>query len=62
MNYAVEMGCCAMIYISGFIKIGSAFQKLMSGGCAHTDTNTHTHTEHGDLISLLLFLQNRKVG
>jgi hypothetical protein len=29
MNYAVEMGSRAMIYIPSFIKIGSDIQKLM---------------------------------
>jgi hypothetical protein len=32
MNYAVEMGSCAMVYIPSFIKIGSGIQKLMEGG------------------------------
>jgi hypothetical protein len=31
MKYAVEMGSCAMIYISSFIRIGSGIQKLMRG-------------------------------
>jgi hypothetical protein len=29
MNYAVEMGSDAIIYISSFIKIGSSIQKLL---------------------------------
>jgi hypothetical protein len=29
MKYAVEMGSGTMIYISGFIKIGSSIQKLI---------------------------------
>jgi hypothetical protein len=36
MKYAVEMGSSTMIYIPGFIKIGSGIQKLMVGG--FTDT------------------------
>jgi hypothetical protein len=32
MKYAVEMGSGAMIYISSFIKVGSAIQNLMGGG------------------------------
>jgi hypothetical protein len=55
MQYAAEMGSGAMIYIS-FIKIGSGIQKLFGGG------DKHTHRRHGDLISLLLFFQNEKVG
>jgi hypothetical protein len=35
---AVEMGSVAMIYISSFIKIGSAIQKLME-----EDKETHRH-------------------
>jgi hypothetical protein len=31
MKYAVKMGSGAMIYIAGFIKIGSATQKLIRG-------------------------------
>jgi hypothetical protein len=31
MKYAVEMGSGAMIYIPGFIKIGSGIQELIGG-------------------------------
>jgi hypothetical protein len=31
MNYAVEMGSDAMIYIPSFIKTGSGIQKLIGG-------------------------------
>jgi hypothetical protein len=31
MNYAIEMGSGAMIYIPSFIKIGSTIQKVMQG-------------------------------
>jgi hypothetical protein len=48
MNYAVEMGLSAMIYVARFIQSGSGIQKLMRG-------HTYTHTQEGDLISLLLF-------
>jgi hypothetical protein len=50
MKYAVEMGSGAMIYIPSFIKIGSGIQKLIG----------RIHRKHGDLISLLLFLQNKE--
>jgi hypothetical protein len=43
-----------MIYIPSFIKIGSAVQKLM--GRIHKQT----HRQEGDLISLLLFFQNKE--
>jgi hypothetical protein len=49
MNYAVEMGSSAMIYIPNFIKIGSGIQKLLRG------IYIQTHRQHGDLISLLIF-------
>jgi hypothetical protein len=46
MKYAVEMDSGAMIYVPGFIKIGSSIQKLIVG-------NTQTHRQVGDRISLL---------
>jgi hypothetical protein len=52
MKYAVEMGSDAMIYVSSFIKTGSAIQKLIGG---YTDTR-----QHGDRISLLSFFQNKE--
>jgi hypothetical protein len=36
MNYTVEIGSVAMIYLPSFIKIGSGIQKLLWG--IHTDT------------------------
>jgi hypothetical protein len=44
MNYAVEMGAGAMIYIPSFINFGSGIQKLIGG---------FTDAQHGDRISLL---------
>jgi hypothetical protein len=53
MKDAFEMGSGVMIYILSFIKIGSGIQKFKGG--------FHRHTRHqGDLISLLLFFQNKK--
>jgi hypothetical protein len=40
MNYAVEMGSVAMIYIPDFMKMGSGILKLMGGGDTHTATQT----------------------
>jgi hypothetical protein len=40
MKYAVEVGSGAMIYITSFIKIGSAIRKLIRG-------ETQTHRQHG---------------
>jgi hypothetical protein len=53
MKYTVEMGSGAMIYVPSFIKVGSAIQKLIAG-------DTHTDTQKGDQISLLLFFQNKE--
>jgi hypothetical protein len=41
------------VYIPNFMKIGSAIQKLIAGD---------TQTQRGDLISLLLFFQNKESG
>jgi hypothetical protein len=49
MKYAFEIGSSAMIYI----KIGSGIQKLMRG-------DSQTHRQHGDIISVLLFSQNKE--
>jgi hypothetical protein len=46
MNYAVEVSSGAVIYIPSFIKIGSTIPKLLG----------LIHRQHGDCISLLLFL------
>jgi hypothetical protein len=43
MKCAVEMGS----YIPSFIKISLGIQKLLS---------LNTHRQHGDLISLILFI------
>jgi hypothetical protein len=43
MEYAVQMGSGAMIYIPGFIKIGSGIRKLIRGD-THTDTQTRIQT------------------
>jgi hypothetical protein len=37
MNYAVEMGSGAIIYIPSFIQIGSGIQNLLRGIHRHTD-------------------------
>jgi hypothetical protein len=50
------MGSGAVIYVPGFIKIGSGVQKLI------WRIHRHTHTEQRDLISLLYFFKIRKVG
>jgi hypothetical protein len=55
MNYAVEMGSGALIYAPSFINIRSAIQKLIG-----RDTHTDTHRQQGELISLLLFFQNKE--
>jgi hypothetical protein len=55
MNYAIEMGSCAMICIPSFIWIGSGIQELLG-------QNTQTDRQQGDLISLLSFYQNTESG
>jgi hypothetical protein len=56
MKYAVDMGSGAMIYVPSFIKIGSGIQQLIGG----EDSQTHTHIQHGDHISLLSFFQHKE--
>jgi hypothetical protein len=46
MNYVVQTGSGAIMYILSFIKFGSHIKKLMEG-------DTHTHRQHDDGISLL---------
>jgi hypothetical protein len=50
LKYAVEIDSGAMIYVPSFIKISSGIQKFTGRG----------HRQHGDLISLLLFFQNKE--
>jgi hypothetical protein len=52
------MGSGAVIYVPGFIKIGSGVQTLIG---VNTHTHTHTHTQC-DLVSILYFSKIRKVG
>jgi hypothetical protein len=50
MKYAVEMGSGVMMCMPSFIMIGSSIQKV----------DMWIHRQHGDLISLLLFIQNKE--
>jgi hypothetical protein len=43
MNYAVEMGSGAMIYISSLFKIGSGIQKLISREFTDTQIALRLH-------------------
>jgi hypothetical protein len=54
MNYAAEMGSGVMIYIPGFIKIGSSIPKLIR-------EDSQTHRQRDDLISPLLFFQSKEI-
>jgi hypothetical protein len=54
LKYDVEMTSSGMIYIQSFIKIGSGIQKLLE------EMHIQTHRQQGDLISLLLFFQNKE--
>jgi hypothetical protein len=51
------MGSGAMINVPRYIQIGSGVQKLIGGY-----TDTHTHGQQSDLISLLYFSKIGKVG
>jgi hypothetical protein len=51
------MGSGALIYVPSFIKNGSGVQKLIRG-----ETQTHTHGQQRDLISLFYFFKIRKIG
>jgi hypothetical protein len=53
MNHAVVMGSDVMIYIPSFIKIRSGIQKLIWGG-------GFLQKQYGDLIILLLLIQNKE--
>jgi hypothetical protein len=55
MKYAVEMGSGAIIYIPNIRKIGSVIHKLIR-------EDSQTHRQHGNIISLLLFFQNKEIG
>jgi hypothetical protein len=57
MNYAVEMGLDAMIYIPKFIKTASCIQKLMGWGDSQTDRQRANYP-----ISLLFFFKIGKAG
>jgi hypothetical protein len=52
---AIEMGSGVMTHIASFINTGSGIQKLMWGR-----GDSQIHRQHGDIISLLLFSQNRE--
>jgi hypothetical protein len=54
MKNAIEMASGGMIYIPSFIKIGSEVVREV------THAGAWTHTEQGDLISLLLVAQNKE--
>jgi hypothetical protein len=55
MIYAVETASGGTINTPSFTKIGSVVQKLL-GNHTHIDRGTHTYTQQGDPISLLLSL------
>jgi hypothetical protein len=51
MKYGVEMRSGVVIHKSRFLKISSDIQMLVGGG--------GMHRQRGDLISLLVFIQNK---
>jgi hypothetical protein len=59
MNYVVEMGSGALIYISSFIKIASVIQNLL-----WWDTHAYLqiHRRNKDLISCFYIFRVKDVG
>jgi hypothetical protein len=55
MKCALEVDSDASMYMTSFIKTGSAIQKLIRGLLIQT----HTHSQEDDLINLLSFIQNK---
>jgi hypothetical protein len=53
MKNAVQMGSGIMMYVPNFIEIRSGIQKLLGG------IHIQAHRQQSDLISLLLFFQNK---
>jgi hypothetical protein len=45
MNYALEMGSGAMIYIPSSMTTGSGIHKLFGGWDTNTDTQTHKESK-----------------
>jgi hypothetical protein len=58
MNYAVQMGLGAMIYIPSLIKICLGVQKLFVR--IRTQTHRRTDTQQRNLTSLILFFKNKE--
>jgi hypothetical protein len=54
MKFVVEMALGDMIYIPSFKKISTGVRKLLRG----MQTQKQSLTQHGELISLVLFFQN----
>jgi hypothetical protein len=50
MDYALQMGSGAMIYIPSFIQICSGIQKLTGGGNGFTDTQTALRSHKPTLV------------
>jgi hypothetical protein len=55
MKYAIEMNSDAMMYISSFMKTGSAIQKLVG-------RDAQTYRQHEERIGPLSFFKMRKEG
>jgi hypothetical protein len=56
--YSIEVMSSDITFVPNFVKIGQLVQNLKwrhTGASPHTDarTLTHTHSKHGDLISLI---------
>jgi hypothetical protein len=59
MNYAVEMGSGAMIFITKFHKDWVSHSEVDRGIHRHTDPDMLIQRLHGDCISLLLLSKTK---
>jgi hypothetical protein len=53
MNYAIDMGCDALMSILSVIKVGSGSQELLGG-------YAYRHRQQSDLVSLILFFVTKE--
>jgi hypothetical protein len=62
MKYAVEMSSGATTYIPSFVRTGSGIQKIVGGRGGGGVVHIQIYRKQGDLISLLLFFQDKENG
>jgi hypothetical protein len=61
MNYSVLIDSGVLVYMTSFVNTGSTTQKLVGRKNMQTHTDTYTHRQESDLISLLLLFQNKEI-